>query len=141
MLKKAITYTDYNGNSRTEDFYFNISKSELAIMEMSVDGGLRQKLELIVQKQNIPAMIETFRSLIHKSYGEKSPDGRQFLKRDPNGHDLADAFEQTEAFDILFMELCYNSEAASAFVNGILPKDLDKAIEQAQGNAPKELKN
>lgn len=137
MLKKTITYTDYNGNSRTEDFYFNISKSELATMEMSVDGGLKQKLELIVQKQNIPAMIETFRGLIHKSYGEKSPDGRQFLKRDPaTGHDLADAFEQTEAFDILFMELCYNADAASAFVNGILPKDMDKVVEDAKKQLP-----
>lgn len=133
MLKKTITYTDYNGNDRTEDFYFNLSKSELATMQMSVDGGLKERLELIVQKQNIPALIETFRDLIHRSYGEKSPDGRQFLKKDANGHDLATAFEQTEAYDQLFMELCYNAEAASKFVNGVLPKDLSEAVEKAQG--------
>lgn len=137
MLKKTITYTDYNGTERTEDFYFNLSKSELATMQMSVDGGLKQKLEIIIQKQNIPALIETFRELIHKSYGEKSPDGKRFMKSD----ELSTAFEQTEAYDTLFMELCYNADAASKFVTGILPKDVEQAVDKAQGKPPRQIEN
>lgn len=117
MLKKTINYTDYDGNQRTEDFYFNLSKAEVAEMEMSTEGGLTKALEKIVAAQDGKRIIETFKELILKSYGEKSPDGKRFIK----SQELREAFAQTEAFSDLFMELATDAEAAAAFVNGIIP--------------------
>jgi len=117
MLKKKITYTDYNDVERTEDFYFNLSKSEITEMEMSTTGGLGEKITNIVAAQDAPAIIKIFKDLILKAYGEKSPDGKRFVKNE----ELAVAFSQTEAYSILFMELATDANAASAFVNGIIP--------------------
>lgn len=117
MLKKTITYTDYNGNSRTEDFYFNLTKAEIAEMETSVDGGLSALLEKIIKEMQPKALVEIFKDIILKSYGEKSLDGKRFIKN----QELRDAFVQSEAYSELFMELSSNAEAASAFINGIIP--------------------
>lgn len=117
MLKKTITYTDYDGNKRTEDFYFNLSKAEVAEMEMSTEGGLTKTLEKIVAEQDGKRIIEMFKDLILKAYGEKSLDGKRFIK----SKELSEAFSQTEAYSELFMELAMNAEASAAFVNGIIP--------------------
>jgi len=117
MLKKTITYTDYDGNKRTEDFYFNLSKAEVAEMEMSAEGGLTKTLEKIVAEQDGKRIIEMFKDLILKAYGEKSLDGKRFIK----SKELSEAFSQTEAYSELFMELATNAEASAAFVNGIIP--------------------
>lgn len=118
MLKKTITYTDYNGNEHTENFYFNLSKAEVMEMEMSIDGGLAQMIERIVETQDAPAIIKLFKDLILKAYGEKSNDGKRFKK----SAELSEAFSQTEAYSQLFMELATDTEAASAFINGIVPE-------------------
>lgn len=117
MLKKTITYTDYDGHERVEDFYFNLSKAEVAEMEMSEYGGLSNLLKKIVQEKDTKRIIEMFKDLILRSYGEKSQDGKRFVKN----QELRDAFCQTEAYSELFMELAGNAEAAAAFVNGITP--------------------
>lgn len=122
MLKKTITYTDYNGNERTEDFYFNLSEAEIMEMEMSTSGGLAEMITRIVAAKDAPAIIKIFKELVLKAYGEKSPDGKRFVKIDQNGHRLADDFSQTGAYSKLFMELATDAEAASAFVNGIIPE-------------------
>lgn len=118
MLKKSMKYTDYNGTERTEDFYFNLTKAEVAEMELSVDGGLVEKLQKIVAAQDGKEIIKTFKDLILRSYGIKSDDGKQFIKN----QQVRDNFAQTEAFSDLFMELATNAEAATAFVNGIIPQ-------------------
>ena len=76
MLKKIISYTDYNGNERTEDFYFNLSKAEIMEMEMSTSGGLSEVIQNVVKTQDVPSIIKIFKDLILKAYGEKSPDGK-----------------------------------------------------------------
>ena len=117
MLKKTITYTDYNGSERTEDFYFNLSKAEVMEMEMSTTGGLAEMIQKIVAAQDAPAIIKIFKELILKAYGEKSPDGKRFIKSD----EISTAFSQTEAYSQLFMELATDADAAAKFVNGIIP--------------------
>lgn len=124
MIKKTITYTDFNGGERTEDFYFHLTKAEITKMEMSVNGGMAERIQRIVSAQDQPAIIEVFEDLIKKSYGVKTPDGRGFVKRK---EDL-EAFMATEAYSQLFMELATDSDAASKFVNGIIPADLSKQI-------------
>ena len=117
MLKKTITYKDYNGTERTEDHYFNLSEAEVMEMEMSTAGGLAEMIRGIVAAQDAPAIIKIFKDLILKAYGEKSPDGRRFVKSD----ELSKAFSETEAYSVLFMELATNADAAAKVVNGIVP--------------------
>lgn len=126
MLKKTITYTDYNGNERTEDFYFNLSKAELAEMELSAEGGLAETLKRIIAAQDGKQLVAIFKDLVLRSYGEKSPDGKRFIKSE----ELRTAFSQTEAYSDLFMELATNDKAAVEFVNGIVPSDVSAASKE-----------
>lgn len=121
MLKKTITYTDYNGIERKEDFYFNLTKAEIMEMEMSTAGGFAEMINKVVAAQDVPSIIKIFKELILKAYGEKSPDGRRFNKSE----ELSNAFKETEAYSILFMELATDADAAAKFVNGITPADVD----------------
>lgn len=124
MLKKTITYTDYNGVERKEDFYFNLTKAEIMEMEMSTVGGLAEMIEKIVSTQDTVAIIKIFKDLVLRAYGEKSADGKRFIK----SKELSDAFSQTEAYSNLFMELSTDSDAAAAFINGIVPADVSKEM-------------
>ena len=117
MLKKTITYTDYDGNERTEDFYFNLSRAEVTAMEMSTEGGIQKSLGKIISDQDGKGTVDVIRNLILTAYGEKSLDGKRFIK----SPELSDAFSHTEAFSDLFMELLTDADLAAAFVNGILP--------------------
>lgn len=123
MLKKTITYTDYNGSERIEDFYFNLTKAEVVEMEMSTTGGLAEMIKKIVAAQDAPSIIAIFKKLILKAYGEKSPDGKRFIKSD----EISNAFSQTEAYSQLFMELATDADKAAEFVNGITP-NVDKNV-------------
>ncbi len=122
MYAKKITYTDYDGNERTETFYFNLNKAELTEMELSSEGGLSKMIQKIVDEQDTTRIITIFKDIILKSYGEKSADGKRFVKKAVDGHMLADDFAQTEAYSELFMELASNADAASDFVNHIVPQ-------------------
>ena len=127
MLKKTITYHDYNDVERTEDFYFNLSKAEIMEMEMGTTGGLAEMINKIVQTQDAPAIIKVFKDLILKAYGERSADGKRFEKK--NGA-LAEAFAETEAYSQLFMELATDADAAARFVNGIIPRDMQQDMQK-----------
>ena len=120
MLKKAISYVDYNGESRTENFYFNLTKAELMEMELSISGGFTEMIQRVIEAKETPTIVKIFKELILKSYGEKSADGKRFMK----SKELSEAFSQTEAYNVLFMELATDSDAAAEFVNGIIPQDI-----------------
>lgn len=128
MLKKTITYTDYNGVERTEDFYFNLKKSEIMEMEMSTDGGLSEMIKKILATKDIPSLMSIFKKFILKAYGEKSPDGKRFIK----SKELSESFEQTEAYSELFMELATSDKAAAEFINGLVPPDIAAQIKNNQ---------
>lgn len=131
MLKKSITYTDYNGTERTEDFYFNMTRAELMEMELGTTGGMTEMIQKIVAAQDAPAIIKIFKDLVLKAYGEKSADGKRFIKSD----EISTAFAQTEAYSQLFMELATDADKAAEFVNGIVPSDVSKQA-AAQGSNP-----
>lgn len=126
MLRRTITYNDYNGNTRTEDFYFNLNQAEVTEMELSVAGGLTEMMKRIVAAQDGKQIIQTIKEFIRKAYGVKSPDGKRFIKSEA----ISEEFEQTEAYNILFMELVFNADKASAFFNAIV------AGAAAEGAAP-----
>lgn len=131
MIKKTVTYTDYNGNQRTEDHYFHLNQTELTEMELSRDGGLSNYYQRIVAAQNIPELAAIFKELLLKSYGVKSDDGRGFIKVDPNGVPLSRAFSQTAAYDEIYMELITDTDKATAFFNGIVPENMKDKLKAA----------
>lgn len=118
MFKKTVSFTDYDGNERTEDFYFNFTKAEIVEMQYSEIGGLQKMISNIIAADDKPRLIKLFKDLVLKAYGQKSADGRRFIKN----QELRDEFSQTEAYSIIFMELATNDKAAQDFVNGITPK-------------------
>lgn len=120
MLKKTITYKDYNGNERTEDFYFNLTKAEITEMQLSTTGGLSEMISRIIAAQDAPAIIKIFKDLILKAYGQKSADGRRFIKSE----EISTEFAQTEAYSQLYMELAFDADAAANFINAIVPQEV-----------------
>lgn len=124
MLKKIITYTDYNGVERTEPFYFNLSKAELMEMELGVTGGMTEMLDKIIAAKDAPSLMKTFKEMIMKAYGVKSDDGKRLIKSE----ELSIAFTQTEAYSVLFMELITDDKAAANFVNGIIPNEIQTEV-------------
>ena len=130
MLKKTIKYVDYNDEERVEDFYFNLTKAELTEMNFSEEGGLQNVLRQIMNTRSYTKIAELFKTIILKSYGEKSPDGKRFIKTDDNGRPLAKNFEETQAYSELYMELASNDEAATAFIIGIIPKDIRESVQK-----------
>lgn len=131
MLKKTVTYTDYNGVERTEDFFFNLSKAEIMEMELGTAGGYAEMLQKIIAAQDSATIVRIFKELVLKAYGEKSPDGKRFIKSD----EISTAFSQTEAYSNIFMELATDTDAAAKFVNGIIPADMQKEVaKQAASN-------
>lgn len=117
MLKLTRTYLDYNEVSRTEDFYFNLTQAEVTELELSVDGGLVEMINRIIAAKDGKQIIGLFKDIILRAYGEKSPDGRKFIKN----QEIRDAFAQTQAYSDLFMELATDAKKASDFVNAIVP--------------------
>lgn len=132
MYAKKIKATDYNGVEREETFYFNLTEAELAEMEMSVSGGLKGIIETIIETQDQPKLIELFKTLICKSYGEKSNDGRNFKKRDSIRGEYFEDFVSTEFYSNLFIELATNTESATEFINSIIPTRFREEL--AKGN-------
>ena len=134
MLKKTINYQDYNGDNRSEDFYFNLSTAEIAEMELSTKGGLADMIDRIVKAKDTPTIIKLFKEILLKAYGEKSPDGRRFVKSD----EISTAFSQTEAYSQIFMRLATDEEYAVKFINAIVPKE---SATEAEKIVPKTTKS
>lgn len=133
MLKKTITYKDFDNRERTEDFYFNLTKAELMELELSREGGLQKQIDKIIASQSVPQIVEIFKTLVLKAYGEKSEDGRRFMKTP----EITQAFKETQAYSDIFMELSTDDKAAAAFVQGILPDEYaltDAEIEKARND-------
>ena len=118
MIKWPIKYTDYNGEEREEDFYFNLSKAEVVEMNLEANGAYPEYLQRIVEQRDGEKLAKEFRRLILKSYGEKSPDGRRFVKSEA----LREEFSQTEAYSELYMQMLSDEAAIQKFITGVLPK-------------------
>lgn len=126
MLKKSITYTDFNGEKRTEDYYFNLSRAELTEMQMSVNGGMTEYLQQIVNSQDNKEIFAIFKEIIFKSIGEKSVDGKRFIKN----NEIRESFEQSEAYSELLIELMSDAAKASDFVNALIPDTVQEQIKE-----------
>lgn len=136
MLKKEITYKDFNDEEATDVFYFNLSKPELLELEVEIEGGLGTTLQAIIEAKNYKELVSQFKRIILVSYGVKSEDGKRFIKSDQ----LREEFTQTNAYNVLFMELATDDVKAAQFLTAILPADmrgeLDKAITASKAPVP-----
>lgn len=141
MFKKTIKYTDYNGVEREEDYYFNLSKSELARMQFEEEGDFAERIRGIIKAKNTAKVMELFESIILRSYGKKTEDGRHFIKKGPDGRNLADDFVSSPAYDELYFELIQDPEKFANFVNALIPADLAEDVRKMQesGNVPPQL--
>ena len=115
MIAKEIKFVDYDGNERIETFRFHMTESELMELENSVDGGFSAMIKEIINKKDIPGIVNLFKKIIVASYGVKSADGRRFIKN----KEVLEEFTQTEAFSVLYMELATDAEKAAEFINGV----------------------
>lgn len=122
MLKKTMTYKDFNGLSRTEDFYFNLTQAEVSEMELGTEGTLSEMIKSVVNANNLPSIIKIFKDLVLKAYGVKSADGKRFIKTP----EVVAEFAQTQAYSDLFMELATDPDKAAAFFNAIIPQTDNK---------------
>ena len=129
MIKKTITYVDYNGVERKETHYFDLSEAEVLEMEMTTPGGMAEMLQGAVDAKDQPALVKIFKDIISKSYGRKSPDGRLFEKSEA----ISREFMHTKAYSKLYMELVLDDQAASEFIKGIMPDGLAEKL-AAQDN-------
>ena len=140
MIKKTVTYEDFDGNQRTEDLYFNLTKFEATefaldlpdeitseVEKEGADAANMEAVSRIVQKLGGKGIIDFIRKLVLKSYGIKSEDGRRFEKSEK----ISTEFSQTMAFDNLMMELLTDDDAASKFITGVIPSELANAAQSA----------
>lgn len=122
MIKKTVTYKDYNDVERTEDFYFNFSKAELMEMELSTVGGFSERVKQIIDAKDQPSLIRLIKDFVLDAHGVKSADGKRFMKNE----EIRTAFVENPAYSIIFMELATNADEAAKFVNGVAPADMPK---------------
>lgn len=134
MIAKTITYTDYNGDEQTETYYFNLSKRELLQMQMSRHGGYDAFIKRIIAAEDFNTIFTELESMVQKSYGVKTPDGK-FIKNQK----LLDDFMSTEAYNELVFELATNTDAASTWVNGLIPANLAEEVAKAQAEQSKAI--
>lgn len=128
MLKETIKYVDYDGNEREEDFYFNLTKAEVIELDMTTIGGMERLLRTIIASKDTKRIVEVFKEIITKAYGEKSPDGRRFMK----SPEITANFTQTEAYSNLFLRLASDADYAASFIRGILPTFEEEPAESVE---------
>ena len=132
MYKKTIVYKDYDGKERTEEHYFNLDEGELMEMYMSVPGGYPAMLQRVVNEQSEPELFKIFKEIVVKSYGEKTGDGKYFLKEDDDGRPLVRKFLQSKAYSALMMEFMTKTQSFTEFANQIIPADMAKKYNPAE---------
>lgn len=125
MLKKTITFEDLEGNKLTEDFYFHLTKADIAEMELSEKGGLTDHVKKIIAAEDGPQLVALMKDLLVKTVGHRSEDGRRFIKNQA----IIDDFVQSDAYSELFVELATNAESAAAFIRGVVPASMQEAVD------------
>ena len=132
MIKKTVTYTDYNGEQRTETFYFHYTEAEILDMEMSEEGSFIDRIQRIIDAKDKTALMKLIKKFVIDAYGVKSEDGKRFMKND----ELKTAFLECPAYSDIFMEMVTNDEVAADFVNGVIPSTMkDRVAKLSNGKS------
>lgn len=128
MLTKAIKYTNFNGQEVTKNFYFNITKAEIALRELESDGTWSETLKNIQKSDKGSVVMPEFRKIIKWTYGQKSDDGESFEKSDA----IWERFNNSEPWSVLIMELLTDAGYAAEFINACMPADIAAANRERQ---------
>ena len=120
MIKKTVTYEDYNGEMRTETFYFHFTEAEILDMEMSTEGGFAERIQRIIDAKDQSALMKLIKKFVIDAYGVKSPDGKRFIK----DNEVKAAFLECPAYSDIFMDMVTDDKLAAEFVNGVVPKNM-----------------
>lgn len=128
MLKKPITYVDYDGNQRTENHWFNLDEAEILELQMRYPGGMSAMLQKMVEEEDGAKILATIKEIIMMAYGEKSLDGKYFEK----SHEKSVRFTQSRAYSALLMELYRDAGAAADFMNKIIPQTTQQPTSNPQ---------
>lgn len=126
MLKRNITYKNFDDEEVTETFYFNISKTELIDLEVEYKEGIKSRLTRIIDSKNARDLWNQFKEIVQLAYGEKSEDGKHFMKTDH----VKELFKNSAAYEALLIELTSNEDAAADFIKGILPAEMSEKVDQ-----------
>lgn len=136
MLRKTITYKNFDDETVTEEFHFNLTKAELAEMELGHKGGMQKYLEDIIASEDGAKIIASFKAILTASVGKKSEDGKRFVKN----QDIIDEFLESGAYSEFFMELVTNAEAGAKFIKAIVPSDLSTKVPHPMAMPKKEIR-
>ena len=125
MLKKTVTYTDYNGVERTEAFYFHYNEAEILDMEMSTEGGFAERIQKIIDAKDQVSLMQVIKKFVIDAYGVKSEDGKRFIKNDT----VRTEFLESPAYSQIWMELVMDDEIAADFINNVIPSGIKEKLE------------
>lgn len=125
MLKKTVTYTDYNGVERTETFYFHYNEAEILDMEMSTEGGFAERIQKIIDAKDQVSLMQVIKKFVIDAYGVKSEDGKRFIKNDA----VRTEFLESPAYSQIWMELVMDDEIAADFINNVIPSGMKEKLE------------
>ena len=125
MLKKTVTYTDYNGVERTEAFYFHYNEAEILDMEMSTEGGFAERIQKIIDAKDEVSLMQVIKKFVIDAYGVKSEDGKRFIKNDV----VRTEFLESPAYSQIWMELVMDDEIAADFINNVIPSGMKEKLE------------
>ena len=125
MLKKTVTYTDYNGVERTEAFYFHYNEAEILDMEMSTEGGFAERIQKIIDAKDQVSLMQVIKKFVIDAYGVKSEDGKRFIKNDA----VRTEFLESPAYSQIWMELVMDDEIAADFINNVIPSGMKEKLE------------
>lgn len=120
MIRKEISYVDFNDKPQKDIAYFHLSKAELGKLQMRENGTFIDRLQELVARRQVEAMYNFVYNLVLDAYGERDPEGRKFIKNPA----LREDFEQSIAFSEFLSELLADGDSLSDFIRAILPADM-----------------
>ena len=124
MIKRTVTYEDYNGEKRTETFYFHYTEAEILDMEMSEEGSFAERIQRIIDAKDNTALMKLIKKFVIDAYGVKSDDGKRFMKND----EVKAAFLECPAYSDIFMDMVTDEDIAAEFVNGVIPNTMKDRV-------------
>jgi hypothetical protein len=132
MLKKTVTFEDLDGNEVTEDFYFHLSKADIIEMEASEQGGMAQHLAAMIATNDNGQILSAVKLILERTVGRRSEDGRRFER----SKEITEAFMQSDAYSVVFMDLVTDAAKAAEFFKGVIPAQAAAKLEASMASNP-----
>ena len=127
MLKQTVEYKDYNGATRRDTLYFNLTEFELIEIQTESERGIEVDLKEAIENEDTKGILKFVKILVTNGYGVKSSDGR-FFEKSP---EILNRFVSSAAYSPFIMDLFTDIQGKMVpFINGIMPQGLIERAEQ-----------